>query len=382
MSAQRPATPAESPAPARRLKVAHLHSSLGVYGAERWTLALLAHLDADAVAATVVSIGTKPGADLFYQLLHEQGRSAHHLRIGGRLSGRAVLELRRFLVREGVDVLHTHGFKADVLGYVATVGTRVRLVSTLHGWSADEGRRIQAYEALSRVFLRRFDRVFPVSPALLQQAEEQGFDRRRLHLVLNAVDLDGLEFAFTPRRAEEPFTILFAGRLCRPKGVFDLVQAVARARFTGPMRLVVVGDGEDRAALAQLAGRLGIGSVVTFAGAVPSIVPHLAVSHALVLPSYSEGIPRVVMEAFAVGVPVVGTNISGIRELVRHEHTGLLVPVGAPEALARACERLCAAPELGQRMAREARRVVVERHSARRMAEDLQREYRELCSTD
>jgi glycosyltransferase involved in cell wall biosynthesis len=357
----------------------HLHSTLGVYGAERWTLALLKHLDQKKFEPFVVSIGTKHGADSFYRLLTAEGFAAYHIPVPGKLNPRAILKLRRFMMQQDIDILHTHGFKADVLGYLSTRGLSIRLVSTIHGWSADESFLIRVYEAISRAFLKRFDRVYPLSPALQQHLRQHGFDPHKLHLILNSVDLSGLDFKFNPRRPEDLFSILFVGRIYRPKGVYDLVQAFGIAKLAAPSRLVIVGDGEERAGLEELVHRLGIEDRVTLVGEVSSITRFLAESHALVLPSYAEGIPRVIMEAFAAGVPVIGTAIPGIKQLIEDKVSGLLVPVGKPDLLARTLERLCDNPGLAQRMAGNARQVVTETYSAGRMAHDLQKEYRRLC---
>ena len=369
----------ESRSDHRRCRVAHLHSSLGVYGAERWTLALLKHLDQQEFEPVVLSMGTKPGADSFHRLLKAEGLPAIHLDVPGKMNPRAVLELRRLLVELNTDILHTHGFKADVLGYIATRGLPLSVVSTIHGLSSDESLRIRAYEAISRAFLKRFDRVYPLSLPLFEYLKRSKFDARKLQLVLNAVDLSGWDFKFNRRKAGEKFSFLFVGRLCRPKGILDLLQAFALAKFPMPTDLTVVGDGPDRAALTEASKSLGIEDKVKFIGAVASIAPFLSASHALVLPSHAEGIPRVVMEAFAAGVPVVGTAVPGIQQLVDDEVTGLLAPVANPEALARVLERLCADPDLASRMAVNARNLVVEKYSARRMAEDFQQEYRQLC---
>lgn len=116
---------------------------------------------------------------------------------------------------------------------------------------------------------------------------------------------------------------------------------------------------------------MGVADQVTFTGSVPSIAPYLLQSHVLVLPFHSEGIPRVLMEAFAAGVPVIGTAIPGIMQLVKHEVTGLLVPLSEPAELAMALHRIGEDTGLAQRMAFMARQVISEKFSARRMADDF-----------
>lgn len=377
------AVPVQAIQSARKsLRVAHLHSSLGVYGAERWTLALVKHLDKQEFEAIVITIGTKDGADTFHNAVKAAGFKACHIAIPGKLNPRTLVQLRRMFVTQEIDILHTHGFKSDVLGYLATRSLPIKLVSTIHGWTPGEGRVIRAYEAISRIFLKRFDRLYPLSPKLLHELQQQKFSPSKLQLILNGVDLTPFEFGYRIRKKDEPVEFLFAGRICRPKGVFELIHAFAEANFSTPTRLLIAGDGPDRSALENLAESLGIADRVRFLGTVESIAPYLKTSDALVLPSHSEGIPRVVMEAFAAGVPVIGTAIAGIQQLVEHEVTGFLVPVGDSRALAQALERIIALPDLSRSMATNARQVVTTKYSASRMASDFRQEYRRLCSPE
>jgi len=154
------------------------------------------------------------------------------------------------------------------------------------------------------------------------------------------------------------------------------------ARLPASSRLTVVGDGEDTGELAGFIRELGIADRVVLAGNSSTVPDYLASSHALVLPSHAEGIPRVIMEAFAAGTPVAGTDIPGIRQLVRDRVTGLLSPVGDPARLAHSMEQLCENPDLAERMAMEARAMIEENYSAARMASDFDREYRLLCALE
>jgi glycosyltransferase involved in cell wall biosynthesis len=363
------------------IRVAHFHSSTGVYGAERWTATLIQYLARDRVEPLVLTIGTREGSDLFHHFLRERGYAAEHLAIGGKLPLQAVLGLRRLLVERRIEILHTHGFKSDVLGYLATRGLRVRLVATPHGWSADEGLRIRLYEAISRLFLRRFDRVYPLSPALLEDLRSRGFAAERTRLVLNAVDTDPFEECRrgrTTRAAGAPLRILFVGRLCRPKGVFELLEAFQRAVLPEGSRLRFAGEGPERQDLEARTAGHPHAAQVQFVGAVPVITPQLEWGDVLVLPSYSEGIPRVIMEAFAAGVPVIGTDIAGVRQLVEPGVTGSLVPVADAPALAASLERLAADPQAACRMAVAAHARILERHSARRQATEFEQEYADL----
>ena len=367
----------------RPVRVAHLHSALGVYGAERWTLTQLKYLDPARCEASLITIGAKPGADIFYRYALSTGVDATHIAAPGKLSLAAVTALRQHLVAHGIDVLHTHGFKSDVLGLLATTGLSVARVSTLHGWSADEGFRIRAYEAIGRVALRRFERIYPLSPALEQQMKERGFRAERVRLILNAVDTRAFDACFAVRRtrnAGAPFRAVFVGRMCQPKGVGDLIEAVARTRVEGGLQLDLLGDGPERAAFEELAEKLGVARQVRFLGAVENVAEHLGAADALILPSYSEGIPRVVMEAMAAGVAVIGSDIPGIRQLIVDGDTGLLAPVADPSALAQTIDRLAADPAAAATMVQRARALIDERFSAARMARNFEDEYAQLAA--
>ena len=364
------------------LRVAHFLSSLGIYGAERWTLTLFKHLRKGWIDPIAITVGVKPGADAFYEMMLAEGFQAVHLGLPGRLNPRAVYALRRLVCEQHIAILHTHGFKSDLMGYLATRGLPVRLVSTPHGWCASEGWLIRAYEALGRLFLRGFDRLYPLSPALLETLQQQRFKASQLRLMLNAVDETAFDACFAqrqPRGADDPMVFLFVGRLERPKGIFDLVEAFGQATFNVPAELHVAGEGPAREELEARCEQLRIADQVRFMGFVPDVRPLLAASHVLVLPSYSEGIPRVVMEAFAAGVPVIGTQISGVEQLVDHETTGLLTPVGDAVALARAMERMTAQPEMAWNMATRARHCVATVYSASRHAREFEDEYWQLA---
>lgn len=147
--------------------------------------------------------------------------------------------------------------------------------------------------------------------------------------------------------------LLFVGRLAAQKGVPVLLEALARARREEPgLSLALVGDGPGRAALEAQARALGLGGAVSFLGyrSQSEVAVHLAEASALVLPSFAEGVPVVLMEAMAAGLPVVATQIAGIPELVENGVSGLLVPPGDEEALARAMLAVARSPEGGSRM--------------------------------
>ena len=189
-------------------------------------------------------------------------------------------------------------------------------------------------------------------------------DWPRLHVVHC-----GLEREFHAQAGGPPPAVaqlVCVGRLCEQKGQLLLLQAVHRVRAKGTaLQLVLAGDGEMRAEVERRIDALGLRAHVRVTGWIESsqVRAEILAARALVLPSFAEGLPVVIMEAMALGRPVVSTCVAGIPELVRDGHDGWLVPAGDVEALVAAIEAcLAAPPEVLARLGEAARCRVLERH--------------------
>jgi colanic acid/amylovoran biosynthesis glycosyltransferase len=177
--------------------------------------------------------------------------------------------------------------------------------------------------------------------------------------------------------------LLSVGRLEREKGHSVLLEALARLRDHGTtVRLDLVGDGTRLEALRRQAGELGIEDLVTFSGAVGQdrIREHYRRADAFCLPSLGEGIPVVLMEALAMGLPAIASNTMGIPELIEDGVTGLLVPAGRPDELGHAIERLARDRALGRRLGETGRRKVIDDYNLDRGIDQLRDAFTELLA--
>jgi colanic acid/amylovoran biosynthesis glycosyltransferase len=159
-----------------------------------------------------------------------------------------------------------------------------------------------------------------------------------------------------------PFRLVCVGRLVPAKGQHILLKALHRLAESGRFpHLELVGDGPDRSSLETEAGRLGLSSQVHFAGAVnqDAIRRFYANADAFVLPSFAEGLPVVLMEAMAMGIPCITTSITGVPELIENGESGLLVPASDVDGLAAAIIRLMDDPALCQRLSERGRERVL-----------------------
>lgn len=184
---------------------------------------------------------------------------------------------------------------------------------------------------------------------------------------------------------EGPLRLAAIGRFVEQKGQMVLIRAMARLVHQIPdLHLVLIGDGEMRAELERAIEELGIGAHVVLTGWLPedAVQAELARSHALVMPSFAEGLPMVVMEAMAAARPVIATHIAGMPELVLPGETGWLVPAGDEDALADAVRQLAQAPaDRLAAMGRAGRVRALQRHNSFTQAAKLASHFREAAGS-
>lgn len=229
-------------------------------------------------------------------------------------------------------------------------------------------------------------RFIAATEAMKQQLLRLGFPETRIAVVRFGLDLH--QFAFQARHQAGP-RLLLVGRLVEKKGHAVALEAVARLHALGiEARLSCLGDGPLRNALKEKAQKLGIADRVLFYGEVTNEQVHDAyyTHDVLLVPSQTatdgdqEGLPNVLIEGLACGIPVIATRHAGIPELVQHESTGLLVPEGDAEALAAAILRLMETPGLVARLSYAGRLAVEQLHSLERMVGDVEAIYDDVLS--
>jgi glycosyltransferase involved in cell wall biosynthesis len=208
-------------------------------------------------------------------------------------------------------------------------------------------------------------RVVANSGAAAARLRQEGVPGRKVARVPNGIDLA----RFAPPVRTAAIRRLVTVAAFRPeKGHDVLVAAAAEALAAEPgLSLTLVGDGPTRPAIESQARKLGVGARIRFIGHAEDVASVLRCHDAFVLPSFSEAFPNAVVEAMATALPVVATRVGGIPELVDHGRTGVLVPPGRADSLARAIVELVRRPEVAHAMGQEACADVAARFSIDRM---------------
>lgn len=236
---------------------------------------------------------------------------------------------------------------------------------------------------LQRIIHPAAEKIVVATESVAKAAGEwSGVAPEKIVIIANAIDpadypgLGAGHWALASQHLAGPFPIGFIGRLDPVKRIPDLLEAVHR--LSGLVQLHVFGEGGERRRIESEIARLGVSDCVTMHGAAARPQEALEKIGLLVLPSAAEGFGLVLIEAMAAGVPVVATNVPGIRDVVRDGQTGLLVPAASPQRLAEAIERMVRDAAMRRRIAEEAAADVRQRFSWEKVIE----QYRALlCGT-
>jgi glycosyltransferase involved in cell wall biosynthesis len=216
----------------------------------------------------------------------------------------------------------------------------------LEAFQADSSARVLPLKRLRTASLRRARRLVVPSRYLADIAAEWGLDRSRIEVLTNPApppaDIEPMPL--------DPATFVFVGRLTEQKALPVALAAIAEVEGA---RLILVGDGAERASLERRVGELGLGDRVQFLGSLPreDALRYLAGARAALLSSAWENLPHAAVEALAVGTPVVSTNVGGVPEVVRDRENGLLVPPNDVAALAAALRAVLTDDDLRARLA-------------------------------
>ncbi|MHB8301714.1 MAG: glycosyltransferase family 4 protein [Acidobacteriaceae bacterium] len=363
------------------MKVLHMISSGGMYGAEAVILNLSRTLNEASHCSTlgVFSNSSHPNVQLHASAAKE-GIESHLVPCKGQMDRTVTAKIRELAAQTQADVVHAHGYKADVYAYLALRGSDMPLVSTCHNW-IDDSQLVYCYGVVDRMVLRKYAAAVAVSEDVKRRLLRAGVKAGNIHIVRNGIDLGPYEHAPPTLRedfaSEDAPIVGLIGRLSKEKGVDIFLRAAARVLIEFPgTKFVVVGDGPDRAELESLIDELKIRNSIAMLGRrddMPSVYASLDV---MVSSSRKEGLPMSILEGMASRRPLVATAVGEVPTVVQDGRTGLLIPAENVAALATAIAELLRNSALRERLGISARELVEAEFSAARMAADYLNVYR------
>jgi glycosyltransferase involved in cell wall biosynthesis len=310
--------------------------------------------EAEEVAETTLGIHAREhGVEVVALYLPER----YHL-------SRSVRRFARLVERWLPDVVCTAGYKADI---ISAFYQKVPSIAVTRGWTAKD-LKVRFFEWLDKRTLKYHTGVVVVSPAQRDEVASLKVPAERLFYIPNAIDVSALPSAHECEKILQEVggyfsssIIGYVGRLSIEKGVTYLIDALAMLKVKqAEVHLLIVGEGKQRAKLQAQVESLGLRQAVKFLGERGDARQIIGALDLLVLPSLTEGLPNVVLEAFAYKTPVVATAVGGVPELVKDGETGWLVPPRDPHALAQAILDALSNPEEARRRAENAYKHLLE----------------------
>jgi glycosyltransferase involved in cell wall biosynthesis len=291
------------------------------------------------------------------------GLTFYELEERSKLDLRVLRALRDIIVRHDINLIHAHDYKTDLFAYLLRrwLGRRrFTLLSTAHAWVM-LGLRGAFYRRLDLWLMRRFDHLIAVSHATRNEMVAAGVPPPLISVIHNAIDTEEwAPVSIRPTLREElsisydSLVLGYVGRIMPEKDLDTWLRAAAVVAQQYPeAQFVLVGEGRDASTLSQLqrlSTDLGIAERVYFPGYRAQLLPVYAALDLFVLTSRREGLPNSVLEAMAMGLPVVTTDVAGTKELVLHEQTGFVLPQGDVAGLAQAMTTLAGNAQLRQAM--------------------------------
>ena len=360
-----------------------LHASAGLYGGESVILALSNALRHRGVTPIVGCVAVRDrGTPELGVKAAEHGHWVEYFPTTRSLALSPVRAIRRLVRELDIAVIHAHGYKSNLLGGLAALGTGVPVVTTNHLYPMMplDDRKLQLYGQVDvKLTSRLLDRIVAVSEGIRDRLVRQGVPEAKVTVIENGIDIaefatDGVADRKALRESlgipEDAVVVGSLARLTPQKGQQYLLEAARRLAGRGvPFRLVVAGDGPLREGLAAQAAGLGVADRVTFLGFRRDTRALLAMMDVFVLSSIEEGLPMAMLEAMASRVPVVTTSVGDIPKVIRHLRNGILVPPRDSAGLADALHLVITDPEVRTALAAEAHRTVVSAYSQEAMCE-------------
>jgi len=373
----------------KRHRILHIRDSSGIFGSERVIMTLGKNLNPDLFDLSLLCMRRNDGrSEPLIGLARSMGVEVEPVDVKGRIDLKAVVRIRQFIQSHNVSLIHTHDFKSDFYGLLATWKLGVRRVATAHGSTRDSLlKKLYLYADENAVY-RLYDKIIAVSEGIHTELSGKSEMRGRVELIQNGLDaglLNAHGNGSDPPLpvSKSPGKTIFAvvGRLFPDKGHKVFLHAFAGLASEAPGSFgIIAGDGPEKESILRAVHTLGIRGKMFYCGVRKNIKDLYRNIDCLVIPSFTEGLPYVMLEAMSCGIPVIATSVGDIPLLIQDNITGYLIPPGDVGALTLRMRDIASRPEHARAMADEGRNLVNRKFSAGLMVKKTEALYLSLLS--
>jgi glycosyltransferase involved in cell wall biosynthesis len=300
---------------------------------------LLDRLKVRGVDYVLVAYKLKGSEDTeFIRLAKQKGYTLEIIEQSGIFNRNIFRSAVRVSAKYNINIIQSHGYKSHLVALYLHFYKKIRWLSFVHGWSS-ENFKVYLYGLLELFLVRFSDRVIAVSPSIQNTLNK--WMVWKVNTILNAVDKNELPGNHGGDKLREnldinksDFVIGTVGRLSPEKGHELLIKAIAKIK-NDKVKLLIVGDGPLKDDLLQLTTRLGVNNSVKLCGYDKNIRDYYEAFDLLILPSLKEGLPNVVLEAMVFGIPVISTDVGGVREIITDNENGWIIVAGSVDSISK-----------------------------------------------
>ncbi len=368
-----------------KIKILQLQSSLGFFGAENVIANLSLKLSPDYYPIIGIIDNCYNSHTELHAFAQDHNIDSVIFPCKSAIDPGTVRSIVNFIKKNGIDILHTHGYKSDFYAWIAAHKSQVSTIATCHPWlySSWKGK---LYAKIDSRILGSFDHLVAVSSTVL--SDLQKCDLTNVSLIANGLDFSRFSKPFDPIQSRRCFNLPAdktivgtTGRLDIEKGHKFFIQAAHRVlQKYSKVHFVIAGTGSLEKELRAMIRRYHLESYMTLAGFIEDIPKYLAALDVFVLPSLTEGAPMALLEAIAAKKAVIASRVGDIHHLIKHNRSGMLVNPGSSDELGTAIIELIADPQKAARFAQRSYQDAYSACSAKNMAAKYEQTYQMLMT--
>lgn len=375
-------------------KIAYVVTPITFGGSEKVNLTYLRNADRSRFNINpILLIRPWEAETIFAQELKKSNYSFYTIPVAKRPSveGRDYLRVLRcfkiiysILKKGSFDLIHTHGYFADIIGTPVCKLLKIPHLSTCHGFISND-RNLKIYNRLDRFTLRFCEKIIAVSEEIKNDLLRNGVEESRIAVIQNAVQNSYGEEEIANQRIEkrrflsieqDELVIGYVGRLSEEKGVHYLIEAGSvLKKNSGPFKIIIIGDGPRRKELEDLTKLKGLEREIIFTGFQNNAEGWMSAFDVFVLPSLTEGTPMALLEAMSLGIPVIATAVGGVPRVVENGVNGFLVDPGDFRGMSEKIRIVKENPVFRNKMATEALSIIKKQFDVHEWCRKIEEQY-------
>lgn len=369
----------------QKLSVAHFLASNFFGGPEKQLLEHVQRLDKQRFTSQVISFDEGGKTNQLLAKTHASGIRSDKIDTTGAFDPRMVMNLLSVIKAQKIDLLCVHGYKANVIGRIAAWLSGIPVIAISRGWTG-EAPKIRFYEWLDKLFLRFADHIVAVSHGQMEKISKLGIPSERVSVIHNCIAVP--ESCYEQRKSflrrelglpDAAVLVVSAGRLSPEKNYGGMIEVARVVAASNPeVYFIIFGEGFLRPDLERAIDNAGLAGRFLLPGFRTDLQAVLPEVDIFMLPSFTEGLPNVILEAFAVRKPVVATRVGGTPEVVEHGVSGFLTEPHETEAMAQYVLRLAGDPALRREMGAKGLEHVITNFGFEQQTRQYENLYRQI----